>query len=487
LCVTSHARAEDVHLPLTGLLVALPDAPDVHYDVSAHWSPATAPFEPASGEDVLVVTRPTGATTYRIEVGGRTDRPCPLDNPFVVELDDRPWVHDPTTHTLCHLENDARLEVHIVSDPPPTDDLEPHRVILSALLDAFDQRRVDPHASPPLRDPRVLREGDHAAPALVLPTIGLTLTTPDDGAVWRVAHVREGRWFDALVRVFPTFPEVQLLVYRHARSDIASCSALAQRQVARGPWEPTARATIERTMGRFTIVEHCTQTRAELLEVRVASAPMITGPELDPMLAALAAAAWSQPMPALPATIAARDFQLRWGSAALGVMLPESRADRAYTNAELGFLYARRNGVFLRGVARFGATLDGALGGGSVDVGIALAADRELTLVLALGVREDLDPLLENRTVSASLELYSGFGQDRAFAWALRFVPFHVAGRQSAVAGAPLAIAWDGVFASGLLLGVDLRWVDRPDQPRPGWLGSGVALGLRVGFGDVVR
>ncbi|MCC6623782.1 MAG: hypothetical protein IT385_21160 [Deltaproteobacteria bacterium] len=485
LAVAPAARAEAVHLPLAGLVVDLEGA----WTVASTWSASADPHEPARGVDL--VTRADGERAYEVHAGGRTDRPCPQDDPFVVELDGRTWIHAPASRTLCRLEDDARIEVRIALGPDAPED---HRGELAAFADALTARRIDPAARPPLRDPRVSRDASDplaATPdvALALDVVGLTVRTPDDGFVWRVARPREGRPFDALVRVFPTFPEVQLLVYRHARRHLASCPALTRRQAARATWRVDELAgghALVRSLGRFRVVDRCVELPSGLIEVRVAGAPEQPMPPLEPMLAALADAARAAPAPPRTALVPARSHTMRWGAGVLAMAMPET-SSRLVAGVELGMAFVQRNGLFARAMAALGGHEDGAWSMGAVDFGVALGAAPELTLTLSLGLREEDDPILTNRSLSLSLELHSGFHLDDAFGWALRVVTMHLASRQPSVAGTPLVIAWDGVFGSGLMLGLDLRWVDRPDAPREGWPGAGLVLGVRFGFADVLR
>lgn len=453
-----------------------------------------------TGEDTLAQSGADGSTIarYVVTAGGRTDRPCPLENPFPLELGARKWVHDPVAHTLCHLEDDARVQIRIdAADPEPT----AHKAVIDAIADAFTQRATDADAVPPSRDPRVSREGDAPPDELALTVVGLRVQRPDDGYVWRVAQTREGRWFDALVRVFPVFPEVQLLVYRHDADDIRSCDVLARRQVARGPWRVSEAIgddapRMTRGLGRFLIVDRCAETPNGILDVRVASAPApVPAPraqvvQADLMWTALQAAARAQPRPPLPATIPARDFSFRWAAAGIGASFPDVGSIAGLAQAEVGVAYARRNGVFARaavGLGYAGGDHDARVASGVADVGVALAVDPSLTLVLALGLRDEVDPVLVNRSFSGSLELYSDFHRPDHIAWALRVVPFQLASRQPAVAAAPFVLAWDAVFPSGVMVGVDLRWVDRPIEPREGWPGAGLVLGARIGIGDIRR
>ncbi|MFO0745238.1 MAG: hypothetical protein U1F43_06100 [Myxococcota bacterium] len=490
----SRGVAEPLALPLSGLVV---DLPGDGWSVASHWQASDDAEVGASGEDVVTAVRDGQVVArYAISAGGRTDRPCPLEHPLPIDLDQVTWIHDPSARTLCHLELDARIEVRIdVGDADP----EPHRPVLAALAHALAERAVDPAATPPLHDARVARDAGPELPALTMPYIGLAPTRPDDGYLWRVARAKDGRLFDALVRVFPTFPEVQLLVYRHDASDVPSCRDLARRQVARGPWrvarrpeepdQPAQPDQIVRRLGRFVIVDRCVATPGGLLDVRVASAP---SPSLaqqmaaaEPMLARLAESARTAPLPPLAATVPGREFLFRWATLGSGLALSDVGPTLPTAEVEVGATYARRNGLFARASLKGGVTARGGIATGVVDVGVALGADPELTFVLALGLRDEVDPGFENRSLSGSIELYSGYHRDRAFAWALRVVPFQLVSRQPAVGGAPFALAWDAVFASGLTLGVDLRWIDRPLEPQPGWPGASVFVGVRVGVGDL--
>jgi len=474
------ARADPVHLPLAGLVVELDGA----WHVASRWTPSADPYEPATGEDRL--TRDDGLREYVVRAGGRTDRPCPVEDPFVLELDDRTWIHAPKAQTLCHLEDDARIEVQIARGPPEP---EAHRAELAAFAEALGRRRVDPEAPAPLTDPRVTGPDPRPDRTASLEVGGLIVRMPDDGFVWRVARPREGRRFDALVRVFPTFPEVQLLVYRHAREHLASCAALARRHAARAPWrvgETSEGTAIVRDLGRFRVVERCVDTASGPLEVRVAGAPDQPLAPLAGALAALAEAARGAPTPRAPALVPARSHTLRWATGVLAMALPET-SSRPLAGAEIGTSFVQRNGFYARAMLGVGASEEGPWSSATADVGVALGAAPELTLTLSLGLRADDDPILVNRSLSLGLELHSGYHLDGAFAWSLRVVAMHLASRQPSVAGTPLVIAWDGVFTSGLMLGLDLRWVDRPLEPQDGWRGAGLVLGVRVGIADVRR
>lgn len=492
------ARAEVIALPLAGLA---PELPGTGWTVASEWRPSPDPEVGGVGEDVLVrAVEGVAVARYAISAGGRTARPCPLEHPLAVDLDGVTWVHDPRARMLCRLERDARLEVRIeLGDPTP----EAQREVLHALAEALSKRSIAPEAVPPLHDPRVHVAADPGlglAPTMSLPTVGVEVARPDDGYLWRVAARDEDRHYDALVRVFPTFPEVQLLVYRHDVRDLADCGALVRRQVARGPWEETPHGgppradppdLMRRTIGRFGVAARCARTAHGLLDARVAVAPReALDRELAataPLFAALVEAARRAPLPAdLPPTVPARDFLYGTASLALGVALSEVRPTRPLAELDLGLAYARRNGVFLRATAHLGGTSERAIVGFTADVGVALALDPGVTFVLALDLRDERDPLLENRSLSLAAELWSGHHRDRAVPWALRVVAFQLASREPAITGAPFMVSLDLALGQ-LALGVDLRWVDRPLAPSPSWPGSGLVLGLRVGLGALRR
>lgn len=531
LAALSPARAADpvnqlaaIDLPLAGLRVPMTLPSGATWSVSSRW-------DAGRHEDTLVVTRPDGAgdvtDTYVIEVSGRTARDCPLVDPFPIEIGGETWITgtaagssgalpaaggDGDGALICRPFLDARAVVRI--SPAPAWDApgsERHVVVLRPLLDAIRNRTLIPG----LPEARVLPPPEHPLePEQVLPTVGLVLQRPSIPERWQVAEVRrpEGppgpasadRDFDALIRVVPTFPEVQIAVRRHALAEVRGCARLARHQLgnywqARDTPPPAGwSGVLGKRIGRFESFAVCREQDGALLDVRVAARPAVSIAAVMPMLDALARArAILLPPPSTVPDSASRAVLVRAAALALGLDFPGTIARSSdvtprstlapFGALDLGLSFTTRNGLALAASLALGADGHGALVGASIETGVALALDDELTFVLALALGDRREALFENRALSLVMDMRAGFHVPHTFGWSLRMVPLHLASRAPAITGLPLEIGWTGVFPSGLLIGADLRWVSSPLEATAAWPSEGLGFGLRIGWGDVSR
>lgn len=487
-----------IDLPVAGLRVRVPEALGAaSIEVDSSWSEAMA-------WDRVTV----GDMRYEVQVGARTARDCPMPEPFDVVIGGATWIR--SRDRFCLLLPESRLLVRIdatsLSSGLDRDALDPHRPLLEALAEALTSRRLVPSGRrpPPPYDP--LPE------SISLPAVGLELTRPDERARWHVAERRPERDFDALVREVPAYPEVQVSVRRHPRATIADCPRLFRALLA-GPWRADAldpatlpalagwQGVLGRRLGRYRSYMICRETADALLDLRIA-----VDPERDPrtwldavtpLIEALAKARTLHPPPASKALDAPVESSLlRSASLLLGASLPGTlthpeRSPRAsaapYAAVELGACWARRNHLAVGASVALGVDGQGPTWLGRFDLGVAVAIDAETTFVVAFGIEDRRDALVANRTLSTVFELRAREHEPHAFAWALRMQPLHIASREPAIRGAPLTLAWQGVWPSGLLVGVDLAWVAAPTRPSAAWPTEGLAFGLRLGWAELTR
>lgn len=496
---TAHAAPAlvEVDLPIGGLRVALPLLDAAGWSVRPRWDAAHA-------EDELTTTVGGVPTSYVVTLGGRTARDCPLRDPFPIELDGETWIRD-ADGVICRTLPDARVEVRVAPAPEDEAALARHRPVLVALLEALRARRVTPHpTSPPPPETPV-------AGSLTLPLAGLALDLPgpaSDAGYWRVAPATEERRFDALVRVVPVFPEVQVSVRRHARAEVASCARL-QRHLRDKGWSrvdapsPTGwRGVLGRRIGPYTARAVCLARPEDgggLLDVRLASHPEVPLARFTGILEALAHARAIAPAPPSEVPLApvsavalhtvACGFGLDFAGTVVRGAAASTRASGVgpYLSLELGLGWMTRNGPLLGGALTVGADAHGARLGATLDAGVALALDAESTLGFMLAFEDRSDALYANRSLSWAIELRSDWHRPRAFAWSLRVVALQLASREPAISGLPLAIGWQGIFPSGLVLGLDLRAIASPPRASEGWPSEGIGVGLRVGYGGFSR
>ncbi len=491
-----------IDLPLAGLRIVPRLAAGTTVTVSSRWHAEHA-------EDRVVVIAPQATpVAYAIEVGGRTARDCPLDDPFPIELDGETWIRagrssDPAEiHTLiCRTFSDARVIVRI--SPPPASDaaLASHGPFLAALLDAVRNRTLIPGGPPPLPPPEHTLD-----PELTLPTVGLVLARPDDRMYWRVAEPAADRDFDALIRALPVFPEVQVAVRRHLTREVADCARVV-RHLADNHWSrsealppPAWTGMLEKRITRFDSRALCRVHGDALLDVRIASRPRARLDAMTPILDALAHSRIVAPPPPSPLPLAPTRAVLAQSAAlALGLDFPgtvpraatvDPRAgdDAApYGALELALSWIARNGPALGAALQLGADARGELLGATFEAGVALALDREMTFVFMLAFDERRRALYANRSLSLALELRADLHRPETFAWWLRVVPLQLASREPAITGLPLTIAWTGLFPSGLLVGADMSWVSSPTRPNDAWSAEGLTFGVRIGVGAITR
>lgn len=487
----------EVDLPIGGLRVALPVLDAAGWSVRPRWDGERA-------EDELTTAVDGVPTIYVVTLGGRTARDCPLRDPFPVELDGETWIRD-ADGVLCRTLPDARVEVRVAPAPEDEAALTRHRPVLAALLEALRARRVTPHPTslPPPETP--------VARALTLPLAGLAFGLPGpagEAGYWRVAPATEARRFDALVRVVPVFPEVQVSVRRHARAEVASCGRL-QRHLRDQGWSrveaapPTGwRGALGRRIGHYAARAVCLarpEDGGALLDVRFASHPEVPLAHFRGLLEALASARAIAPAPPSEVPLApVSDVAVHTVACGLGLdfagtvvrgAAASSRASRGgpYASLELGLAWMMRNGPLFGGALTVGADAHGARLGATLDAGVALALDAKSTLGFMLAFEDRTDALYANRSLSWAIELRSDWHRPRAFAWSLRVVALQLASREPAISGLPLAIGWQGIFPSGLVLGVDLRAIASPPRASEGWPSEGIGVGLRVGYGGLSR
>jgi len=486
----------DVDLPIGGLRVALPVI-----DPTAEWS-VHPRWDGDHAEDHLTAIVGGVPITFVVTLGGRTARDCPLSDPFPIELDGQTWIRAGDGE-LCRTLPEARLQVRI--EPPPGDEaaLEPHRPVLRALLEALLERRVTPRTAPPLTPAMAPPAG-----ALRLPLAGLRIDHPTDGSRWRVAPASDTRRFDALVRVVPVFPEVQASVRRHRGAEVSGCARVAK-HLRDTRWEevdlappPGWQGVLGRWIGRYAARALC-RVRPDdggaVLDVRVASHPEVALDDLAPLFDALAhAAAIAPPPPSEIARAPVSAVALRTVALGLGLDFPgtvmrgETAPPRAsgvapYGALELGLGWMERNGPLIGGALTMGADANGARLGATLEGGVALALDPESTLGFMLAYEDRSDALYANRSLSWVVEVRSDWHRPQVFAWSLRVVAFQLVSRAPTISGLPLAIAWQGVLPSGLLLGVDLRAIASPARATEAWPSEGLSFGVRVGYGGFDR
>jgi len=463
-------------------------------------------------EDVLVVT-PLGepATFYAIEVAGRTVKDCPLADPFPIEIGGETWIQgsrDPGVDgtIFCRMLLDARALVRITHAPTPSPTPTPappalaaYSQVLRPLLDAIRNRRLIPGGPPPLPPP------DRPLPAeLALPTVGLVIVRPDDQMLWRVAPPGN-RDFDALIRVLPVFPEVQIAVRRHALAEVAGCARLARHLLSAfwsasetpppGDWA----GLVGKRVGRFESLALCREDKGALLDVRLATRPLVPILAFTPIFERLATSRVMGPPPRSPLPRSpTRAVLMRSATVALGLDFPGTvnrglqvpkrlTGPSPFGSVDLELDWTSRNGLTLGASLSLGGDGHGGLIGASLETGVALALDDELTLVLALALEDRREALFANRSLSLVVDMRASHHQPGRFAWSLRLVPLLLVSRQPAITGLPLAISWTGVFVGGLVIGVDLRWVSSPVQATEAWPSEGLGFGLRIGYGHLDR
>lgn len=494
----------EVELSLSGLRVPINLPIDTAWSVHSHWGAEHA-------EDVLVLTpADEGSVSFAIELAGRTAKDCPLVDPFPIEIGGETWIQGRGAGgpVLCRMLLDARALVRITHAEQPDVEITPPRLasyakVLRPLLDALRTRRLIQDGPPRLPAP------DGPLPTeFELPTVGLVVQHPEDEMLWRVAPPGN-RDFDALIRVVPVFPEVQIAVRRHALAEVSGCARLARHLLsafwsasdtpAPGDWE----GLVAKRVGRFESLAMCRVHEGSLLDVRIATRPLVPIGAFDPILARLAASRVTQPPPPSPLPHApTRAVLARSATLALGFDFPGTidRTARVaqrlsspspFASVDLALGWTSRNGLALAAGVSLGADGHGALLAASLETGVALALDDELTFVLALALEDRNEALFANRSLSLVFDMRSSQHLPGQFAWSLRMTPLLLVSRAAAITGLPLAISWTGMFARGplrgLVIGVDLRWVTSPLRASEQWPSEGIAFGLRVGVGRLDR
>lgn len=459
-------------LPVAGLGLALAGA-------LASWSVESA-WGPDGGFDL--VTIPTGradtAGRYRVEVGGRTARDCPLGAPFPVELAGATWIRD--GETFCLTLGEARVTVERLAPADETDET----AFFGALARAVSERSLARLGPGPPESP----VGGLAA----LEVSGLTLELPDDG-LWRVAPHRPPRDFDALVRVVPAFPEVQVAVRRHAVGELGDCRALGRR-LRSGTWEAPGRhvgihgfeVVAHQDQLGFETLAYCRHRAGELLDVRVSGRPHVGWGAVGSLLGALGRTSAITPPP--PSRLSQRDASqalYHWLTADTAASFDDGGDPMGLRGGvDLGLSWVWRNGPALTANLSVGADFDGFAWGASLEAGAAFHIASDLLLVLSLGWLERAEAFIENRALVTTVELRSGhLRSDGRMPWSLRVVAFQLASRVPRVTGAPLEIVWQGEVFPTFIWGFSWRSVaDLPGITRPGF-----EIGLRLGWGGVWR
>jgi len=255
---------------------------------------------------------------------------------------------------------------------------------------------------------------------------------------------------------------------------------------------------VGKRIGRFNSLALCREHDGSLLDVRIATHPLVPIGAFDPLLARLATSRVTHAPPPSPLPHApTRAVLMRSATLTLGLDFPGTITRGApiaerlagptpYASIDLGLDWTSRNGLALAASLSFGADGLGALLGGSLATGVALALDDELSFVLALALEDRREALFANRSLSFVIDMRSNHHHPDRFAWSLRLVPLLLASREPAITGLPLAISWTGL-SGGFVFGVDLRWVSSPVRASQSWPSEGLALGLRIGVGALDR
>lgn len=478
--------AVPLDLPVAGLTVELPangSLNESHLTVESTW-------DKEGGADWLLTA---GERRYRVDVSGRTASDCPLDGSDVRPIGGVDWVVSGAIS--CRISGQSRLRVERLGPPLGDED-----ALFAALGESFETRRTTNAKPPPATGP--------VGGPTTLPVTGLPITLPDD-ALWRVSPGGD-RDHDGLVRLVPALPEVQVVVRRHAKTELPSCEAMRRRLLA-GGWSPldptihiskieTFAALARNRFAEFDSIAWCAERPTELLDVRVASLPRMEASSITSLFQALAATAASPisrtTRDPLPSVLARRDAAEIFEASLLGVVgviidrddtkrvagaRPEA-ATPLLVGASARLAWALRDGLSVTARGRIGH--DGALAwGASLEVGASLIVARDLALVLALGWHEHRDRLLENRALGLSVELRRGWFATQGLRWSLLVSGINLASEVPRVLGAPLEITWQGELFSRLQVGLSLRTA--PPGLRDS--GDGLELGLRLGWGALWR
>ena len=454
------ARAEAVPFPVAGLQVDVP--------AGERWEVIGEPSSDVGLDgavDHVTIHRSDGsAARYRVRIGSRGAPPCAVGGPSGTRLVGADvWLLG-ALPGACWAGPDARI---VVLWDSPDADRTPPDALLGALTSAVRARRLAPTSA------RLALAAP--APVLVLARANLAIDAPPDGFRWRPpldADSPTHRTFDVLTRVVPAYPEAQIQVRRHAGE---TCVDRARRLEA-GPWVRRG-AIYTQDVGGFVARAHCADRTDGALDVRLFLAPGADERDFAPILAAIVGAAVTGPPP-IPTPGEASS------SALLSAASVEAGGSSGGFHAALAsdLIWAVGNGPFLRLSASLGTfrAYEGALG-----VGFRLP--HGAFLAVTLGARFDDLPILRNTSLSGGLEFHTDLLHAHRFAWSLRLVPFHLASELPAVTGVPLVVAWQGIFPSGLAVGLTLRWAAPPGRSRPDWQGTGTMLGATIGWGSVAR
>jgi hypothetical protein len=319
--------------------------------------------------------------------------------------------------------------------------------------------------------------------------------------LWKVVKPVAGRDFDALVRTVPAFPEVQVVIRRHTRRELADCSTLARR-LATGTWRrPEKSENISKTEEFATVasaevigfrsVALCREGPNELLDVRIASRPSQPTDTLWSLLHALARTTRLTETP-LPSGLARRDAAFvrhQWGVVTTGLQFAPNDAGANEASGALGFESGLgmmwKNGFAVSVIGNVGVDEEGVAWGASIDAGVALQAASDLMLVLSLGWLERHEALIDNRALTLGFELRRGYlNDDGGLPWSLRVLAFQLASRFPLVMGAPLEITWQAELFPGFVGGLTWRSVSGTGD---GALDDAIELGIRFGLGSIWR
>lgn len=466
LCAVATRLAVPLDLPVAGLEVEVEEGP--RWSVESAWGPD-------GGADWVLRD---GQRGYKVTVAGRTARDCPMDSPDVVVIEGAPWIRSGAT--WCRLHDEARLLVERVGSAAADEE-----DLLASLGRSFEARRVG-RATLPAPSAPVSRE-------VVLPETGLRVTLPND-ALWRFAPAG-GDDHDGLVREVPALPEVQVVVRRHKRAELADCQEL-RRRLEGGGWRAVDISTIEifsrlarNTFAGFESEAWCARRGDELLDVRVASRGRFAASDIAGLWRALAGGtSGAAPLPSVAAARPApwaRSVNVLATGGVLLVSRGESLEEPWMGALDIGASQLWRNGLALTARGRIGADAGGLTAGVDLGAGIAFAFSRDLALVLTLGWMERRDALIDNRALSLTVELHRGlWALDGERRWALRVMGIQLASEQPRVFGAPLEIGWLAEIVPGLVWGLGLRSVGG------GLVGSNadaIEFGVSIGYGPVWR
>ncbi len=438
---------------------------------------------------------------YLVDLGGLTERDCPLDESLPWTLGKETWVSGRASSglpTLCLIQQ-ATLTL-VISSHWSVDPTLSHPF----LLDEVDEAVIDSmleavRESRPAVEPPPAAEPTSPSTPTTLPRTRLVVELPTSSR-WRVMPAK-ARDFDAIVRDVPVLPELQVSIRRH-RALHTSCEDLHQR-LLRTRWlslEDSHLGLLARTAGfegglqktidGFESVAFCKPIGDSLLDVRLLSRPSSTG-HLNTILSSLSNAYFALSDPLEPdgpfSTLPPATRRMEATAVTLAGLSFGGDQDKGqlFGAVELGLRLSELNGIDLGGTFALGLDGSGNTYAARAELGVRLGLPRHLSLSVSLGLLARRNSLLENRAIYSGFTLRSDASD--SLTWSLDVVPLLLASRQPAISGAPLLLAWQARFASGLLLGVELEAVSRPRIPQAGWASDGVGLGLRMGFGSLSR